>query len=197
MAKGYVRGDLSGTMVQYFQDGSIAAIGRLYAGGESRAPLQRAVFAATTDPFTSFWSNWYRPLGSLYKQDWLNVMPLGGAMLRGYSFGTALSRVGAVNLELAQRLREFGDRASGRRSIWFSAFGDIAAASSDFVQFDGSMLLDAGVGLSLRGRLYDRDVHFRLDFPLFVKQPNLAGGPSFAQKGSLGFRYVFSLQDVW
>ena len=197
MAKGYVRGDLSGTMVQYFQTGTIAAIGRLYVGGESRAPLQRAVFASTTDPFTSFWSNWYRPRGSLYKQDWLNVMPLGGAMLRGYSFGTALSRVGAANLELAQRLSEFGDRANGRRSIWFSAFGDIAAASSDFVQFDGSMLLDAGVGLSLRGRLYDRDVHFRLDFPLFVKQPNLAGGPSFAQKGSLGFRYVFSLQDVW
>jgi hypothetical protein len=59
------------------------------------------------------------------------------------------------------------------------------------------MLLDAGVGASLRGRIYDRDVHFRLDLPLFVKQPSLAGGPSFARKGSLGLRYVFSLTDWW
>jgi hypothetical protein len=197
MAKGYLRGEIAGTSVQYFQDGNVAIVGRLYAGGESRAPLQRAMFASTSDPLSTFWSNWYRPRGSLYKQDWLNVMPLGGAMLRGYSFGVALSRVGAANLEFAQRLREFGSAGTGRRAVWFSAFGDIAAASSDFVQFDGSMLLDAGVGLSLRGRLYDRDVHLRLDFPLFVKQPDLAGGPSFAQKGSLGFRYVFSLQDVW
>jgi len=197
MAKGYVRGDISGTQVQYFQGGAIAVIGRLYAGGESRAPLQRAIFASTSDPFQTFWSNWYRPRGSLYKLDAVNVLPLGGAMLRGYSFDFGLSRVGAANLELAQRLREFGSRATGRRAIWFSAFGDIAAASSDFVPFHGSMLLDAGVGLSLRGRVYDRDVHFRLDFPLFVKQPNLAGGPSFARKGSLGFRYVFSLQDLW
>ena len=59
------------------------------------------------------------------------------------------------------------------------------------------MLLDAGVGASLRGRLYDRDIHMRLDLPLFVKQPGLAAGPSFARKGSLGFRYVFSLSDWW
>jgi len=65
------------------------------------------------------------------------------------------------------------------------------------VQFGSSMLLDAGVGASFRGRLYDRDVRFRLDLPLFVKQPGLAGGPSFARKGSLAFRYVFSLNDVW
>jgi hypothetical protein len=59
------------------------------------------------------------------------------------------------------------------------------------------LLLDAGVGASFRGRLYDRDVHFRLDLPLFIKQPQFASGPSFARKGSLGFRYVFSLTDMW
>jgi hypothetical protein len=197
MAKGYVRGELSGTQVQYLEDGKLAIISRLYGAGESRAPLQRAVFASTADPLTTFWSNWYRPRGSLFKQDALNVLPLGGAMLRGYSYNVALSRVGAANLELAQQLKTFGSLANGRRSIWMSAFGDIAAASSDYVQFDGSMLLDAGVGASFRGRLYDRDVHFRLDFPLFIKQPQFAGGPSFARKGSLGFRYVFSLTDVW
>jgi hypothetical protein len=183
--------------VEYFEGGAFAFIGRLYGAGESRAPLQRAIFASTADPFTTFWSNWYRPRGSIFKQDAVNVMPLGGAMLRGYSFGAALSRVGAANVELAQRVRTYGGAANGRRALWVSAFGDIAAASSDFVQFGGSMLLDAGVGASFRGRLYDRDVHVRLDLPLFVKQPGLAGGPSFARKGSLGFRYVFSLQDVW
>ena len=197
MAKGYVRGEASGTQVQYLGSGAFAVIGRLYAAGESRAPLQRAIFASTEDPFTTFWSNWYRPRGSLFKQDAINVMPLGGAMLRGYSFGAALSRVGAANVELAQRLRSYGSAVNGRRSLWVSAFGDLAAASSDFVQFGGSMLLDAGVGASFRGRLYDRDVHFRLDLPLFVKQPGLAGGPSFARKGSFGLRYVFSLTDAW
>lgn len=197
MAQGYVRGDLFGQQVQYFEDGKFAFIGRLYAGGESRAPLQRAIFASTDDPFASFWSNWYRPRGSIFKQDGINVLPLGGAMLRGYSFGVALSRVGAANVELAQRVKSFGNNANGRRGLWLSAFGDIAAASSDFVTFDGSMLLDAGVGASFRGRLYDRDIHLRLDLPLFIKQPDLAGGPSFARKASFGFRYVFSLQDGW
>jgi len=197
MAKGYVRGEASAMQVQYLADGALAIVGRLYGAGESRAPLQRAIFASTSDPFTTFWSNWYRPRGSIYKQDGLNVLPLGGAMLRGYSYGVALSRVGAANLEVAQRMTQFGTAANGRKSIWFSAFGDIAAASSDYVQFGGSMLLDAGIGASLRGRIYDRDVHFRLDLPLFVKQPGLAGGPSFARKGSFGFRYVFSLTDLW
>jgi hypothetical protein len=197
MAKGYVRGELSGMQVQYLESGKFALVARLYGAGESRAPLQRAVFASTADPFTTFWSNWYRPRGSLFKQDGIDVLPLGGAMLRGYSYGVALSRVGAANVELAQRVRTFGSRANGQRAIWMSAFGDIAAASSDYVQFGGSMLLDAGVGGSFRGRLYDRDVRFRLDLPLFVKQPGLAAGPSFARKGSLALRYVFSLNDVW
>jgi hypothetical protein len=197
MAKGYVRAELYGTEVQYLEGGALALVGRLYGGGESRAPLQRAIFASTEDPFSTFWSNWYRPRGSIFKQDELNVLPLGGAGLRGYSYGVALSRVGAANVELAQRLRTFGSRAAGQRALWVSAFGDIAAASSDYVQFGGSMLMDAGVGASLRGRIFDRDVHFRFDLPLLVKQPSLAGGPSFARKGSLGFRYVFSLSDWW
>jgi hypothetical protein len=37
----------------------------------------------------------------------------------------------------------------------------------------------------------------RLDLPLFIKQPGFAGGPSFARNASFGFRYVFSLNDVW
>ena len=197
MAKGYVRGEASGMQVQYLEDGAFALVGRIYGAAESRAPLQRAIFASTADPFTTFWSNWYRPRGSIFKQNEINVLPLGGAGLRGYSYGAALSRVASANVELAQRMRTFGSRANGQRSVWVSAFGDIAAASSDFVQFGGSMLLDAGVGASLRGRIYDRDVHMRLDLPLFVKQPGLAGGPSFARKGSLGFRYVFSLTDWW
>jgi hypothetical protein len=197
MAKGYVRGEISGMQVQYLEGGAFTLVGRLYGAGESRAPLQRAIFASTADPFSTFWSNWYRPRGSIFKQDEINVLPLGGAGLRGYSYGVALSRVGAANVELAQRLRTFGSRLNGQRALWVSAFGDVAAASSHYVQFGGSMLLDAGVGASLRGRIYDRDVHFRLDLPLFVKQPSLAGGPSFARKGSLGLRYVFSLTDWW
>ena len=197
MAKGYVRAEASATRVQFLEKGAFAFVGRLYAAGESRAPLQRAIFASTQDPFESFWNPWFRPAGAILKENAINVLPLGGAAMRGYSYGVALSRVAAANAELAQRVRTFGNSIDGRRSLWVSAFGDIAAASSDYVVFGGSMLLDAGVSASFRGRLYDRDVHFRLDMPLFVKHPGLAGGPSFARKGSLGFRYVFSLNDLW
>src|SRR5438093_510612 len=197
-AKGFVRAEASGTRVQFLEGGRLVAVGRLYAATESNAPLQRAIFASTEDPFASFWNPWFRPRGSILKQDEINVLPLGGAALRGYSYAVALRQVVSANAELAQRLRSFGNTSSGRRSIWVSAFGDIAAARP-FVgsSFGGSMLLDAGVGASLRGRIYDRDMHLRLDLPLFVKQPGLAGGPSFARKGSLGFRYVFSMNDLW
>jgi hypothetical protein len=196
-AKGYVRAEASATRVQYLEGGAFALVGRLYGGAESAAPLQRALFASTADPFATFWTNWFRPRGSIFKQDEINVLPLGGAALRGYGYFVALSRVGAANVELAQRVRTFSDVSRGRQSIWISAFGDAAAASSDFTSFGGSLLFDAGVGASFRGRLYDRDVRCRLDLPLFVKHPGLAGGPSFAHKGSLGFRYVFSLNDLW
>ena len=64
MVQGYVRGELSGMQVQYLENGQFAIVGRLYGAGESRAPLQRAIFASTSDPFATFWSNWYRPRGS-------------------------------------------------------------------------------------------------------------------------------------
>ena len=195
-AKGYVRVEASASRLQFLESGLTLGL-RLYGGAESKAPMQRAIFASTVDPFASFWNPWFRPRQAILKQDPINVIPLGGAALRGYSYGVALSRVVAANGELAQRLWSSGNRSSGRRSIWLSAFGDVAAASSDFAEFGGSMLLDAGVGASLRGRLWDRDVRFRLDMPIFVKHPGLAGGPSFARKGSLGFRYVFSLNDLW
>ena len=194
-AKGYVRLEASARRVQFLHPGTTLAV-RLFGGGVSKGPLQRAIFASTVDPFTSFWNPWFRPRGALFKDEGLNVLPLGGAGLRGYAYDVALTRVGAANAELSQRVRSFGSNSSGRRSLWISAFGDVAGASSDFVDFGGSMLLDAGVGASLRGRIYDRDVRLRLDLPLFVKHPDLAGGPSFARKGSIGMRFVFSANDL-
>ena len=195
-ARGFVRVEASGARMQFLASNLTLGV-RLYGGAQSKAPLQRAIFASTVDPFTSFWSAWFRPRGAVLKQDALNTLPFGGAGLRGYSFNVALSRVAAANVELAQRVRSFGNASSGRRSIWLSAFGDVAAASSDFVDIGGgSMLLDAGVGATLRGRIFDRDVRFRLDFPVFVKQPGLAVSENLAN-ASLGFRYVFTLNDLW
>jgi hypothetical protein len=194
--KGYVRVEGSASRLQFLDPGLTLGL-RVYGGAQSRAPLQRALFASTVDPFTSFWNPWFRPHDAVLKQEGINAIPLGGAGLRGYSYALALSRVAAANGELARRLWTFGNSSSGRRSVWVAAFGDVAAASSDFATFGGSLLLDAGVGAALRGRLWDRDVRFRLDFPLFVKQPDLASGPSFARKGSIGFRYVVSLGELW
>ena len=194
-AKGFVRVEASATRLQFLESNLTLGV-RLYGGAQSKAPRQRAIFASTVDPFTSFWNPWFRPRGAVLKNRGLYGVPLGGAGLRGYSYDVALSRVVAANAELAQRVWTFGNASSGRRSIWLSGFGDIAAASSDFVPVSGNMLLDAGVGLAFRGRMYDRDVRFRLDFPFFVKQTGLTIR-TYGGNGSLAFRYIFTLNDLW
>jgi hypothetical protein len=176
VARGYVRVEASATRTAFLESGAFALVGRLYGGASSKAPIQRAIFAATQDPFETFWSNWYRPHGAVLKADGLNYQPLGGAALRGYDYRLVLDRVAALNVELAQRVLNMGTERSGRQSLWVSAFGDIAAASGQFVELDGALLADAGVGVSVRGRLYDRDIRVRLDVPLIVHQPGLSIG---------------------
>jgi hypothetical protein len=59
-----------------------------------------------------------------------------------------------------------------------------------------SGLGDAGGGLVLRGRFYDRDVHLRLDVPVFVNKTALAGG-KLGRNTSVSLRWWITTGDLW
>lgn len=207
-AQAYARLLLSGTRAQSLRDAGQRLILRGFAGIAPQAPLQRQIFASSDDPFATFDNNWWRPLGGALKQEHINYVPFGGAGLRGYSPYLAFRHVVAANGELTQRA--FNLRGPIRRTaLWLSLFGDVGAqvttnqgmpptASGNSIAAGNiGSFGDAGVGASVRGRIYDRAVTLRLDLPLLVKQPALAGGAGLGGKnpGSLAFRWVFSLND--
>jgi len=167
---------------------------RGFAGWASpEIPGQRALYASVRDPLESFDIHWWRPRGAILKQRGINYLPLGGAALRGYSPFVALEAVGAVNGELSRHLYRVPPSV-GNMSVWLSAFGDLGFGSpGEGTALDGAMLADAGIGASLRGRFYDREIRMRLDLPIWVHQPALAGGRGLsARKGDLALRWVLS-----
>jgi hypothetical protein len=169
---------------------------RVYGGVAQNAPSQRAVYASTQDPFETFTNDLFRPRDALLKQSGINYLPLGGAGLRGYRVDTPLDGVGAVNGEFVQRLATT-QGGWGRATFSFSIFGDAAVASSKSVGLSGTTLTDAGAGLIARGRLYDRNVHVRLDAPVLVNYTRLAGGKGLGGSGSLARRWVITVGELW
>ena len=197
-ARGFTRIEAAATRVQYLLAKRSMLVLRGYGAWSEKTPLQRSIFAATQDPFASFDYNLWRPRESLFKREGVNVIPLGGAALRGYAPTVALQRVIAANGELAQYVMSLGD-STRYPAIWISGFGDVGFAASNPEQtvLDGALLADAGVGISLRGKLYDRDVRLRLDLPILVHQPGLAGGAGLGSGADLTLRFVFSFTDLW
>ena len=188
----YSRLELSGTRVQSLYDAGQKLIVRGYLGLAPQAPVQRQIFLATADPLASFDNNWWRPRGGVLKQEHLNWIPLGGGVLRGYSPYLSVRQLLAGNGELTQRIFHPGSFLRGT-SVWASAFGDIGVNLASRRDTYG----DAGAGISLRGRVYDRDVVLRLDLPILVKQADLSGGGGLGGRGSLAPRFVFSTSDIW
>jgi hypothetical protein len=169
---------------------------RLYGGAAQNAPNQRMVYASTQDPFETFTNDLFRPRDALLKQDGINYLPLGGAGLRGYRIDTPLDGVGAVNGELVQRLGTAHGKW-GSATFLFSVFGDAGLVSSKALELSGTPLTDAGAGLIARGRLYDRDVHIRLDAPVLVNYTGLAGGGGLGGNGSFAPRWVITVGELW
>ena len=56
---------------------------------------------------------------------------------------------------------------------------------------------DAGVGLSVSGRLYDRPVFVRIDAPFYVSMPELAVDRGHAGSGKVAPRWTITFSDVW
>ena len=193
---GYLRAEASVGVVRSLVGTATQLHVRLYGGVAQNTPSQRAVYASTQDPFETFTNDLFRPRDALLKQRGINYLPLGGAGLRGYRFDTPLENVGAVNGEFVQRLVTTRGRW-GHATVSFSAFGDAGVATSKMLALSGTVLADAGAGLILGGRLYDRDVHLRLDAPVIVNQSGLAGGGGLGGHGSVAPRWVITVGELW
>ena len=79
----------------------------------------------------------------------------------------------------------------------FSAFGDVAGASANYITLPTSLLDDAGAGLVVKGRLYDRELAFRIDAPVFVNHTSLAGWRGLGNNASFTPRWVLTVGDLW
>lgn len=160
---------------------------RLYGGASEIGVAQRALFLSAEDPVETYWTHFWRPRGALLKRPGFNFLPLGGAGLRGYAAGVAVERMAAANGEVSARL--FQVPRMRTLGVWVHGFGDVGTLQG----FDP--LGDAGVGLSLRGRLFDRDINVRVDSPFWVSEPALSVGRERDEQ--VAPRWVITFRDLW
>jgi hypothetical protein len=161
---------------------------RLYGATSSDAmPAQRALVVNTPDQVTTYWGHYGRPRGALLKRPGFNSIPLGGAALRGFAPWVTGQSIGAVNADAAFRL---GNAPHSRTlSMWAHAFADAGYV-------DGlDDLTDAGVGISMSGRLFDKNILVRLDAPVYVNRPALTF--PYSRTGSLAPRWLLTFNDIW
>jgi hypothetical protein len=60
-----------------------------------------------------------------------------------------------------------------------------------------SFLNDAGVGIAVRGKIYDRPINLRLDFPFWASNESLTLDQGRAGRGTLAPRWAISFSDIW
>ncbi|HJQ20441.1 MAG TPA: M1 family metallopeptidase [Gemmatimonadaceae bacterium] len=169
---------------------------RGYAADEENAPLQRALYLSAQDPVTTFDNHWWRPAGAILKQPNVDWLPLGGGALRGYRWDLPASRLVGTNIELSRQLGTW-TRARGRDAALafrLHAFGDAASVGESG---NSRTLSDAGVGVSVSGRLFDRPLFIRLDSPLYVSEPALAIDRGHAGAGRVAPRWALTFNDLW
>jgi hypothetical protein len=163
---------------------------RGYAAMQDGAPPQRALFLSAADPVATYDKHWWRPAGAILKRPGVNWLPLSGAALRGFHWSLAARNVAGGNVDASRRVAT-KTSASATFALWMHAFADVAHTDPHGV------LSDAGAGLSVRGRLYDRGFTLRIDSPFFVNRPEFAIDGGRAGSGQLAPRWVFAFNDIW
>ena len=161
---------------------------RLYGAASETRVGQRALYLSALDPVDTYWNHWWRPRGALLKRPGFNFLPLGGAGLRGYAADIVTERTVAANADVGARLFQIPPLPT--LGLWAHGFAD-AATLQGF-----NPLVDAGLGLALRGRLFDRDIHVRVDAPFYLSQPELAIGTA-DQEERFAPRWVITFRDLW
>ncbi|HEX6059433.1 MAG TPA: M1 family metallopeptidase [Gemmatimonadaceae bacterium] len=193
------RAELEGVRETFDAGRPFATLQRLWFGASYQAPYRRAIGLSSRDATETFENHFWRPNDGVLSDDAAHFTPLGGMGLRGYAPGVALGDAAAVSatLEWGARLARTG---AGARALglWATLFADGAGAVSlqdgggAFGLGDTELFADAGVGLAVRGMLFDRPVVARLDVPLLVEHPELATGAEFGDERLRG-RWVISL----
>ncbi len=190
----FARAEAAARRTAAFSAGTAVATARVYAAVASRrTPLQRAIGLSARDPIESFDLHLYRPDGAPLARADVGFIPAGGATLRGYSPFARTRSIGALNVELARALTR---PRVDRPRLWLTAFGDAAYAGklvAGGATTHAGGLFDAGVGLALRGKLYDREIAVRADLPFFVSRPS-AGVVRRNQDERFAFRWALGME---
>ena len=174
---------------------------RAYAGASVNAPRERLVYASSLDPVQTFENHFFRPRHGVLSGSAARYVSVGNGGLRAYDFRVAARGLASVNLEHAVRLRRFGPTARPF-DVYADVFADAGVlqdappAASD--SSGATLLADAGAGIAARGAIFDRDVRFRLDFPLYAEQPRLVvSARRNDDRQRVGARVSFSFTDLW
>ena len=169
---------------------SLATRGFL-AAVSSSAPRQRQFRLSAQDPVSTFANHFLRPAGSPLARPSTRYTSLGGGALRGYDPRVAASGIASLNIEGSRRLVA-SDNTPQALVLWLNAFVDIAEVDGPGLKALG----DAGVGLAVRGMLFDRPIAVRFDVPLYLSREDLAIDGQRDEK-NVGFRWTFSFTDLW
>jgi hypothetical protein len=143
---------------------------RIYGGWTRQAPIERSILRGARNSIETFANHYYRPAGSPLSRPVNHYVPIGGAGLRSDPF-TVVEAVASANAELFMTLARVGPRT---RPLAFLA----SAWSDATVEGHGS----TGLGLVVRGHLFDRAVKLRVDFPLTSRNR---------------VPWTFSTSDIW
>ncbi|HEX5581644.1 MAG TPA: hypothetical protein VFX39_08715, partial [Gemmatimonadaceae bacterium] len=201
-ADGYARGELAWSVARTSRAGRLSHRMRLFAGGALDAPRERGLYLSARTPTETFTNHLYRPADGILSGDDVPFVPLGGAGMRGYDPLADARAALALNLEEGVRLRRFGP-ASRPLDLLATLFADAALQVEEEPVAGGERrtrgLYDAGVGLALRGRVFDREVSWRVDLPLLVSDPLLSVGERSRTEPTerLALRWTFSTGDLW
>lgn len=162
-----------------------SAMLRVFAGVSDRAPVQRSMGLSSLGPTETFGNHLLRGRGApLARSDVHYIVP-GDAGLRGYSPLLRVRNAASANAQLSTtvytpRVRSLLPRVS------LSAFSDAAWATLDLPGADGRFFGDAGVGVALRGMLYDQPYTVRVDVPLWTRSVGSGGDGTVNWVVSLG-----------
>ena len=164
-------------------------VARIFGGTFSgdKIPLQEQFFTDGANPRERFSKFYLRSIAALPPE--LHYHFPGGGNLRGYiDQPMATDQMLAFNTELRSNLLTslFRKIMPRRSSVGFSAFFD--AAQIKTIADEAKSLMDAGVGIQLRPRIFFRQFTLRFDFPFWVSDP-LPG------EKETKFRWVFGLQS--
>ena len=141
----------------------------------------------------TFGNHFLRPRGSPLARPETHYTPIGGGGLRGYDPRIAASDVSALNLEASRRVAAT-DSTPTALALWLNAFADGGYARPS--SREGMWLADAGIGLAVRGMLFDREIAVRFDLPLYLSRKEL-GIDADAGDDQFKFRWTFSFTDLW